>query len=1586
MRDSLKRSNMAKKSAKGKKKKSPRSSKEGGPAPSKKEGPAPSKKKASSSKKKGASPFDKVMKSISDAKRLGVNVENAEAALKEARDLEESGKGAKAKAQLKQITSMIKLAKKKKRLEVMILNTLPTIDDAKQLGGDLEAAEEWLEKAKEKLEEGIFGTAQEYINNARREADDAKRFVSARELIAGFATEIERVKRKGVDISPTMELVMTAWEELRAKKYGQVRNLMREAKKELDLAEESKEYVDMVRSTEERLNVVKETGVVTKEMWGFLEEANNFLKVQEYADVRRSIKKIQDRLDKVVLLKQAGLTIRTIQQFTNEARKSGIESEELNRLLSRASTAFEEGRFEDMDEIKMSADKVVKNLKLFDKLTREDVRVMDDEMKELFANWTAQEIQDSIQDMERAMARGDDVSKIADLITEAQSSLGKEEYEVAFEAVKMAKGEMGTEDTQVRRIRLEEVFSEYQGQLQDALEIGVDVKEVRGILDTAKMMMDQESFEEANVRLDQFGKAIKETATSFLEDKYPRIQVSVDGQGYEKQKWNRFFVSVINTGDTAARDLELNFPGDVEVKGETSIPKLIQNEEKELELALMPYIDGDVPLEISATYRRYFDETKYQLNDIKRLEVDKAGTFIVEDVFLIHRSGILVARETRRIEAEVDSDVFSGMLTAVIQFAKDSFGLPAETNLNRMEFGENKLLVERGEHVFLAITVLGEESEFLPFYMTEILREVEERFANELSNWTGELDRFSGVEEIIRKIIFVKENKELNAPVMPASTLAHAMHALAGDTEATELKENLINNVRGLTTDLNNKPYGEVVNQILVVEAQLREAMKDMDLPGLKERTRDSVLKESVKGEIEAFRDLLELMKNQGLEIQEEEKAVGEVIGLYERGEYEGSRSVLNRAKGSIKGKQNEFLKGKLTARISGLETQMSFAEEIGIDVGEFEQPLTDVKQRLEKGELNLDSPLLRIERDFQEKSAASMDGKTPNLQFQLKSQAGLQKDEWNPLELTLSNTGDMPARNIDIKFPEKFKVKYLDIIEALKPQERRDIELAVRTEDVGDLPLEITASYQRYFDPTKYQISKMSSIMVEDTGSFVIDDVFLIHKTGILIANQTRKIKEVVDSDVFSGMLTVINQFVKDSFHIPKESALHSLEFGDSKVLLERGDHVFLALSISGRESPFLPLYMVEAITNIETAYLEQFEKWNGDLTGFEGLEEYLKELITIKFEDKTEVPLFQSSLIAPAVRAVVDGKFSQSDFLEMQGKLTEMNANVSREGFEAISSYLQEVQGLIPIVEALPESTDKRELTIDDEELKRRMHNLLLKADISIESAHIIDDKLNVYLETISDFRELLAQFRAGEGLPDDAPLPLLTIQVSKDELWKEIAGTIKSIVREQLKVADVEILGPNDVWHGLDINIQVNESLIKERYRHIAPNIISVLKYMPPAKMVESLSRPEFTIGIEGQTVYIEKGMVSVNYSVPDGVKKVEIPDGHYYVTLEMTEEAESKMVVNSIVERIQKMREALELGVDASIDVKIVAPDRIADELDQIKDEISKETGAFGVDLPFDDPFGGETDYYVSEMEYKDELIKIGIIEVEFTGNE
>ncbi|TLZ58816.1 MAG: hypothetical protein E6K16_08050, partial [Methanobacteriota archaeon] len=59
---------------------------------------------------------------------------------------------------------------------------------------------------------------------------------------------------------------------------------------------------------------------------------------------------------------------------------------------------------------------------------------------------------------------------------------------------------------------------------------------------------------------------------------------------------------------------------------------------------------------------------------------------LIDDVFLLYNDGLLIKHETRRLKPDVDSDILSGMLTAVQAFVKDSFRSDEGDELNEMTF------------------------------------------------------------------------------------------------------------------------------------------------------------------------------------------------------------------------------------------------------------------------------------------------------------------------------------------------------------------------------------------------------------------------------------------------------------------------------------------------------------------------------------------------------------------------------------------------------------------------------------------------------------------------------------------------------------------------------------------------------------------------------------------------------------------------------------------------------------------------------------------------------------------------------------
>src|SRR3990172_1619489 len=76
----------------------------------------------------------------------------------------------------------------------------------------------------------------------------------------------------------------------------------------------------------------------------------------------------------------------------------------------------------------------------------------------------------------------------------------------------------------------------------------------------------------------------------------------------------------------------------------------------------------------------------------------------LEDVFVLHRSGLLLKHYTRRLRPNMDSDVLSGMLAAVQGFIKDAFREEAGT-LDEIQFGDLRIRLSDSKSTILAALI-----------------------------------------------------------------------------------------------------------------------------------------------------------------------------------------------------------------------------------------------------------------------------------------------------------------------------------------------------------------------------------------------------------------------------------------------------------------------------------------------------------------------------------------------------------------------------------------------------------------------------------------------------------------------------------------------------------------------------------------------------------------------------------------------------------------------------------------------------------------------------------------------------------------
>ncbi len=128
------------------------------------------------------------------------------------------------------------------------------------------------------------------------------------------------------------------------------------------------------------------------------------------------------------------------------------------------------------------------------------------------------------------------------------------------------------------------------------------------------------------------------------------------------------------------------------------------------------------------------------------------------------------------------------------------------------------------------------------------------------------------------------------------------------------------------------------------------------------------------------------------------------------------------------------------------------------------------------------------------------------------------------------------------------------------------------------------------------------SEVVLLRTLLFRVEQVFLIHReTGLLLQHVSAGEAGVQDTDMISGMLTAIRDFVHDSFGGKEADGLHAFQVGQFNVWVEQGPHALLAGVIRGNPPRELRGAFTEAIERIHRDQSRALVEFEGDASPFE-------------------------------------------------------------------------------------------------------------------------------------------------------------------------------------------------------------------------------------------------------------------------------------------------------------------------------------------------------------------------------------------------
>jgi OOP family OmpA-OmpF porin len=160
--------------------------------------------------------------------------------------------------------------------------------------------------------------------------------------------------------------------------------------------------------------------------------------------------------------------------------------------------------------------------------------------------------------------------------------------------------------------------------------------------------------------------------------------------------------------------------------------------------------------------------------------------------------------------------------------------------------------------------------------------------------------------------------------------------------------------------------------------------------------------------------------------------------------------------------------------------------------------------------------------------------------------------------------------------------------------------------------------------------------VVLLHTLIYRVEQIFLIHRrTGVVLQQVASGEALVRDPDLVSGMLTAIQEFVKDSFDTQSGEMLDTLRMdGDHSVWIEQEREAFLAVVIRGTPPLALRDRYRSLLEEIHQLFSSQWGSFDGRVSAFDMIRPLLENALAVQARESKQR---QSPLLWLAAAAVI-------------------------------------------------------------------------------------------------------------------------------------------------------------------------------------------------------------------------------------------------------------------------------------------------------------------------------------------------------------
>lgn len=149
------------------------------------------------------------------------------------------------------------------------------------------------------------------------------------------------------------------------------------------------------------------------------------------------------------------------------------------------------------------------------------------------------------------------------------------------------------------------------------------------------------------------------------------------------------------------------------------------------------------------------------------------------------------------------------------------------------------------------------------------------------------------------------------------------------------------------------------------------------------------------------------------------------------------------------------------------------------------------------------------------------------------------------------------------------------------------------------------------------------AELVLRDVLPFEVLEIFLIYReSGLLLKALSSDPSISEDSDLISGMLTAIRDFVADAFGQEGDGELDEVQYGDRRILLESARYTYAAVVIRGMEPSGFRAEIREKLAEIELKHLEALLDYDGNAAQLVEAEPQLATLLQTNAAVQPKLP----------------------------------------------------------------------------------------------------------------------------------------------------------------------------------------------------------------------------------------------------------------------------------------------------------------------------------------------------------------------------